>query len=689
MRKRGRKKIIKLKKERIVLSDILPYEIPLFFSNRYFYEFLIENKVEIIENGIRWKKNNKSQTIDTIIKLLFFNTNDRSVINEGDYNKIIFNEKKFDKLFLTVPFNYRISHKNDEFRELTVIHPINQIAVVNFYDNYKAMLLHYCNASPFSIRKPIKVAKYTFFKDRKFELNKSITTEHEIVEEFGKEYSNLKSYFAYNSNQIHRFYESYDYHRCEKKYNYLFKFDISKCFSSIYTHSITWALINKKIVKDHVGFGSYTFGDKFDNLMQKMNYNETNGIVIGPEFSRLFAEIILQQIELKVLNKLNTKENILFKTDYEIFRYVDDYFVFFNDFQVKEKIFQYFNLELLEFKLHVNENKVEFYEKPIITELTIAKQKISSLIEESIKNKIEIDENSQGEKIIFTLYVSSNNLITKFKSIVKETKVKYKNVLNYTLAILDRKTFNILKNTNKIKDEKNVDLIKVYYKLCNSILSILDFAFFIYSVSPRVNTTIKLTMVLSKIMKFINSEPMFPVECKNRISKKIYDSSSLILGKNKSSEYCQVETLYLLTTLDCLGKNYKIEEDKLLEYFRIRKNYKFSHELSYWSIISILFYIKNNDKYANLRTNLLLHIKERYEKLDKKNIRMSSELVLLLFDLLTCPYIDKTYKTEILQYFDITSQQKKIICFRKFWFTKWTNFDFEKELNTKRSQEVY
>jgi hypothetical protein len=93
MKKKGRKKIIKLKKERIVLSDILPYEIPPFFSNRYFYEFLVENKVEIIENGIRWKKNNKSNTIDTIIKLLFFNTNDGSVTNDKDYNKIVFNEK--------------------------------------------------------------------------------------------------------------------------------------------------------------------------------------------------------------------------------------------------------------------------------------------------------------------------------------------------------------------------------------------------------------------------------------------------------------------------------------------------------------------------------------------------------------------------------------------------------------------
>ena len=38
--------------------------------------------------------------------------------------------------------------------------------------------------------------------------------------------------------------------------------------------------------------------------MQEMNYNETNGIVIGPEFSRIFAEVILQQIDTSVEREL-------------------------------------------------------------------------------------------------------------------------------------------------------------------------------------------------------------------------------------------------------------------------------------------------------------------------------------------------------------------------------------------------
>ena len=39
-----RKKIpITYSKERVVLSDVLPYETPVTFSNRYFYKYLLES----------------------------------------------------------------------------------------------------------------------------------------------------------------------------------------------------------------------------------------------------------------------------------------------------------------------------------------------------------------------------------------------------------------------------------------------------------------------------------------------------------------------------------------------------------------------------------------------------------------------------------------------------------------------
>lgn len=41
--KRRKKIKLQYKKERVVFSDILPYELPIIFSNRYFYRFLVNN----------------------------------------------------------------------------------------------------------------------------------------------------------------------------------------------------------------------------------------------------------------------------------------------------------------------------------------------------------------------------------------------------------------------------------------------------------------------------------------------------------------------------------------------------------------------------------------------------------------------------------------------------------------------
>ena len=68
-----------------------------------------------------------------------------------------------------------------------------------------------------------------------------------------------------------------------------------------------------------------------------------------------------------------------------------------------------------------------------------------------------------------------------------------------------------------------------------------------------------------------------------------------------------------------------------------------------------------------------------------------TELTFLLFDLLSCPYIDEGFKKDLLVRYDITdaSDQDKILNRKEYWFTKWTDFDFGKELEAKKSQEVY
>ena len=104
-----RKKIkLRYKKERVVFSDVLPYELPITFTNRFFYRFLVKNGVEYVinplkskDNKLRWNEKT-SDGVRQILAILFGkNFNELNGINEikvGNY--------------YSIPFSYRVIHNS-------------------------------------------------------------------------------------------------------------------------------------------------------------------------------------------------------------------------------------------------------------------------------------------------------------------------------------------------------------------------------------------------------------------------------------------------------------------------------------------------------------------------------------------------------------------------------------------------
>jgi hypothetical protein len=179
---------------------------------------------------------------------------------------------------------------------------------------------------------------------------------------------------------------------------------------------------------------------------------------------------------------------------------------------------------------------------------------------------------------------------------------------------------------------------------------------------------------------------------RHAIFKKIYDDIFLVLKKNKSSKYTELETLYLLIILKELGKEYRLNNNILCNYFNIDQNVKSrDHCLNYFSITVLLFYIGNKKRYRDIKDTLKEHIRGKFEKVQKDNRRRMTELTILLFDLLSCPFLEDEFKKDLLGYYDITdsSELNEIIKRKDYWFSKWDNFDFGKELEAKKSLEVY
>jgi len=740
-----KKKHIKYPKERAILSDVLPYEIPITFSNRYFYRFLVDNEIELIPN-IKFKSKGitKEDYPNSSINKIQGRIQHKSKLKGDELDafsiilQILFTTNITNINTRKIPFNYRISHKEKDFRELALVHPMNQLLLVNFYEQFKESIIYSCSLSNYSIRKPDSVAKFTFFNDKLHQSNKGDSSD--FLELSGKEYENLKTFFSYsNYTNIYQFFEDYRYQRAEKKFNHLFKFDISKCFDSIYTHSISWAVLGLDVVKENVPSSKNTFPGRFDTFIQNTNYGETNGILIGPEFSRNFAEIILQKIDTTIEKKLKENgNNYKLKVDYEIYRYVDDYFLFCDDSLLKDEILQLLKHELKKYKLSINNSKTEEYNKPIITEITIAKNKIIDLFSENPKFKIteieekEVDKKDDDDEVSllnhkFELSFNPNKLATRYKIIIKESQVDYKDVLNYSLALLSSKIeknlisfekiyFKYLEENDKEAFSKS-DLLKLRKTeslFTSHIEGIIDFIFFIYSVSPRVNSTIKVSLILSKIIKLFkekdkeSKEYIINQNNRERVFKKILDESNFILKKNSLNEYAQVESLYLLTLLRDLGKEYRLPEEILIKFLNasqekgVDKIIINDDTLNYFSIVVLFYYIGYSEKFPLIKDALIDYTYNYIKDYPSEKRGKSSEIAHLLLDLFACPFLGLRIKAKILYLYrdgknlaDYTSalgETRKLILFHKkhkYWFTKWERFNLVKELENKKSQEVY
>lgn len=55
--------------QRVVLSDVLPYEVPIVFSNKYFYRFLCEHNIKVF-GGSKIEWDSKDSVLDNLVKIL-------------------------------------------------------------------------------------------------------------------------------------------------------------------------------------------------------------------------------------------------------------------------------------------------------------------------------------------------------------------------------------------------------------------------------------------------------------------------------------------------------------------------------------------------------------------------------------------------------------------------------------------
>lgn len=134
---------------------------------------------------------------------------------------------------------------------------------------------------------------------------------------------------------------------------YVVSADIANCFSSIYTHSITWALAGKNTAKQNRRGNWY---NDIDQCVQNTKDQETHGILIGPHAFNIISEIILCAIDEKLVER-----------DWKYIRHIDDYTCFVETEELANKFLVELQSELRSYDLSLNHKKTKIEKLPIAT----------------------------------------------------------------------------------------------------------------------------------------------------------------------------------------------------------------------------------------------------------------------------------------------------------------------------------
>ena len=446
---------------RVLITETTPFETPIIFSNDGLYD-----QIAALDSA--------GHVQSTVIKSL--------VLHDG-ISKTPSS---------TVPYTYKIKKDSKSFRRLALLHPASQWKARVFYEKYEQLIIHYCSISPASIRAPKTVASSFYSKSSWENINKYKTGSIALdgIDRYAKHAPSFFSYRGYD--RLYKFFNSRDYFALEKRFSFLKTLDVTKCFDSIYTHCLSWAVKDKPFTKSHVAVSS-TFAQEFDGVIRHGNHNETNGIPIGPEVSRIFAEILFQKIDRRVIQEL---ADLKFHEDYEFRRYVDDVFIFARNESIASRIHDKYADVLIDFNLHTNTAKSTCMGRPFSSSkarlVYDAGQQANSFFEKFL------EQTGTGElspKSIHNKWKLTKSYIDSVKALCHSNVSTYDEIASFLISVITERVKRLVNHDDPSSTIQEAEYVDAFIVL-------LDVLFFLYSVAPSVGASYKLSTSLILAARF-------------------------------------------------------------------------------------------------------------------------------------------------------------------------------------------
>lgn len=361
-----------------------------------------------------------------------------------------------------------------------------------------------------------------------------------------------------------------------------------------------------------------------DRILQNINGRSSNGIVVGPEFSRMMAEILLQHIDNEILLELE-KDGIFYKVDYAAFRYVDDIFLFSNQPQVLEQILSKYKTIGEHYRLRINELKLTKGTTPCLPKEWLEKtRQLSDIIGDFFYQGKKSDYENLPEEdryIVKNDFISVDRIKDEIAVLVKKYPDDRRTIVSFLLSTL----------LNNISKKKSGYTLFGKKRLGKALL-LLDIALYIYAFYPSFDQTRKVISIVA----YLNSEVDFKHEekAKEKLSNTI-NRYSFIFQSGNIHDLCDWMPFF---------HEYNIELDTTTECALIENASKNNDPIIWANLLLYSQYYK--PFFMELLGKIEAVVTKQLSKISDKDPMMQEEFwYVLIFH--NCPYISVTLRTKM------------------------------------------
>ncbi|MCX8568390.1 RNA-directed DNA polymerase [Aminobacter sp. MET-1] len=149
--------------------------------------------------------------------------------------------------------------------------------------------------------------------------------------------------------------------RAFSRFKFCLVTDVARFFPSVYTHTLLWAINGKAAAKtDTSSTSAAVFGNHLDFILRNSQSRQTIGIPVGPDTSKIIAEVLLSAVDDNFLSRYPATGRPTYV------RHVDDYWVAGNSQEECERHLFHLRLALRDFQLDINKRKTKIISTKLV-----------------------------------------------------------------------------------------------------------------------------------------------------------------------------------------------------------------------------------------------------------------------------------------------------------------------------------